>query len=589
MSYNLTLERGTSAFSTTAKLGADSLSGGVYGTTAISALMASGNSQPISAFTWDAWVQAPTSDTAGVQVAVGESGAPNVGTGCWLGINAGKAGASVGSVNPVSLTSTTVIDDGSWHLMSLVWTGGANGTARLYVDGVQIATGNGSGTTAGATNFSTSYFSIGGFAGQGSTYDLAAKSVLVDEVSISNVAQYSGSSFTVPSAAFSSTRTGQVALYHLDGDATDSNVPPSVTIPANDANIVYSPFTWDVQSARAKTINAGAYLRAVINGSISTLTATFDTTNVTYAPVLLYRVDDGPWTIATLAPSVALTIPTTNVWTSHYVEIVVGASDFNSNRWTTDAAAVKFLGFVCGGGTSPATRATQRRGLNLLALGDSITEGLYTLKFTSASGPPTDLTQSNARQGWAYGLADNLGAEIGIVGFGGTGLSVGYGDVPALPTAYSVLFNAATAPARSFTSPVPDAIIINEGSNDSDSAAAFQALYTTLLNNLLAATPSTTVIVAMRPFNGSYASSISAASVACNAPSRVYYCDTTGWHSTSDGSSAGGAGLHPYGYEDTQNLTQRTAAAVRAAFAQRGPLFVGLGGGAVKTLSPYRG
>jgi hypothetical protein len=591
--FDLTLDHGTSSFTAgAAKFGADGLANGTYGTTpgaGLTALMASGNSQPINAFTWDIWFKVPVAASSGVFVFIGESGSANQGTGCWLGVDAGKAAASVGSVNAATVVSTTAINDNAEHLLSMEWTGGANGTLNLYLDGVKIGTQTGTGVTTGTTGFASSLFTVGGFGGQSSTgtFTPGPASISLDEASISSVAQYGGTNFTPPVAAYSATRTGQVALYHFDGDATDSN-SASTTIAPNDANIIYSPFNWDVQAGRAKTINPGAYLRATIDGSPTLITATFDVASVTDLPTFAYRVNDGPLTQATVAATVPLTIPSDNAWASCAVEIVVTANDFNANRWTTDAAAVKFTGFTVHGAT-PATRAIQKRGLNLLFYGDSILEALYALKFTSSAGPPTDLSQADAMQGWGYVVGQVLGAEVGIVGFGGTGIAATFKDVPAIGTTYTAIFNTGTPVTRSFSTPAPDAIVINLGSNDSISTSAFQADYTAFLNQLLAATPATTVVVAMRPFSGSFAAQIAASVAACSDPTRAYYADTTGWHNTADGSAAGAQGLHPYGYDNVHNLGPRTAAAIRAAFAARGPMFVGLGGGAVKSLSPFRG
>lgn len=356
------------------------------------------------------------------------------------------------------------------------------------------------------------------------------------------------------------------------------------TIAPNDANIIYSPFNWDVQSARAKTINPGAYLRTVIDGGITSLVANFDMTSVVDAPQINYRVDNGPWTTATVAATVTLSIPATNAWTSHVVEIVVKCNAFNDSRWTTDATSVKFTGFTCSGGTGGTTRVIQKRGLNVLVYGDSITEGLYTLLFTSSSG--YNPAQSDAQQGFAYNITGCLGAEVGVVGFGGTGLEHTYTDVPSVLTTWNKLFNTGTPVSRSFTTPVPDVVVINEGTNDSAvSSGTFQTDYVTLLNDILGVTPSTTVIVAMRPFNGTHASDVQAACASCSQPSRVYYADTTGWHSAADE----GVGLHPYGYDDAQNLAQRTTAAIRSALASLGPMFICTSPGTVKGLAPYRG
>lgn len=379
--------------------------------------------------------------------------------------------------------------------------------------------------------------------------------------------------YTCVSADLAQSLTCTVTASNVYGSGTStSNAITAALILPTDANIIYSPYNWDVQTARAKTINAGAYLRCVVDGSVTSIAATFDMTNVTAPPQLRYRVDDGPWTLATSAASIALTIPADNTWPSHAVEIVVKAAYTNavSDRWTTDNSAVKFTGLVTSSGG--ATRAIQHKGLNVLVCGDSITEGLYTLENTAVS-----LNEHDAMQGYAYSLRETLGAEVGVVGLGGQGFTIaGSGSVPVFGTAILSIFSGV---ARSFTSPIPDLIAINQGTNDGiqgASTAAVQAAAITALNELLAATPSTTVILILRPLDGWVAAQLQAAAAACSAPGRVFYQDTTGWFNDAD--SAGGAGVHPSGFTSTQNLGPRTAAAARAALAAQGPLMVNIAG-----------
>lgn len=85
------------------------------------------------------------------------------------------------------------------------------------------------------------------------------------------------------------------------------------------------------------------------------------------------------------------------------------------------------------------------------------------------------------------------------------------------------------------------------------------ATMTTLLNNLLAATPATTRIGVIYPWRGDHASQLAAAVAACNSTARVKVIDTTGWWSNTDASD----GLHPYGYINTSDLAARIATEAR--------------------------
>ena len=96
---------------------------------------------------------------------------------------------------------------------------------------------------------------------------------------------------------------------------------------------------------------------------------------------------------------------------------------------------------------------------DLLVYGDSITEGVLTLGGSQAA----DTDHNDASVVYSYALAALLGTEIGVVGFGATGLSRGgSGGVPALGESWNQLWDGVP---RSF-SPRPDLILFNEGTND---------------------------------------------------------------------------------------------------------------------------
>ena len=100
----------------------------------------------------------------------------------------------------------------SYAVIALVVSGGT--TATLYVNGNAVATA--SGTYAPVTG--TLAAVIGAYPALDSDY----WNGYIDELSVSNVARYTGS-YTYPSSAFSNSRANQVALYHFDGNLNDSN------------------------------------------------------------------------------------------------------------------------------------------------------------------------------------------------------------------------------------------------------------------------------------------------------------------------------------------------------------------------------
>lgn len=373
--------------------------------------------------------------------------------------------------------------------------------------------------------------------------------------------------FTV--AAINSAGTGTAS-----SEATATPTAPDAVFAPNDPNIMFSPYNWLVGSTVAETINPGAYFRTQITGSATAITLNFDTTGLTAPlPQLKYRVDQGGWQVATIAATVPLAMPTGNTWGVHNIEVVVKSTASGANRWSPRQASVKLTGITTNG---TATRSPISRNGRLLIYGDSITEGTRTLN----SNATNDTDRDDSTMGWAYRLGDEVGAEVGVIGFGATGLSKGgNGGVPSLPTSYNLLWSGQS---RSF-SPAPTAIVINIGTNDgaTDTVAAMIGL----LNNLLTACPTTPILV-LRPFNGTQASNLVAAIAGCSSPSRVTYVDTTGWWSSADASD----GLHPYGYVNVAELAPRVAAKVKTATSGgASKRFINVGGNAVPVSTVIKG
>jgi lysophospholipase L1-like esterase len=424
---------------------------------------------------------------------------------------------------PTNLTASAL--DGA---VSLSWTAPANGGSAItdyivemqpaggawstYADGVGTAT---SGTVSGLTN--------------GTAYSFRVSAV-------NSVG--TGSASNVPSATPSSTATP---------------TPTTALIAPNDLNILYSPYNWLVSSTAAKSINPGAYFKCLLTGSPTSITLGFDLTNIsTPLPQISYRIDGGPWVSQEVAASVVVAIPSSNTWTKHLVEVRFKSMTETVNRWNSPQnTALVFTGITVAPATGVATASIRKRKLTIAAFGDSITEGVRVLSSTATKG--TD--GNDSAQSWSGPLADLMGAELGNIGFGGTGLSKsGSGNVPATGTSYNLLW---AGQARSFAV-VPDLIVINIGHNDQSTDTT--AAGTAFLNGLLAATPSTTKIAVVQPWSGRQATYLKAAIAACSTPSRVTYIDTTGWWSTADAPDA----VHPYGYVNLADLAPRLALALRA-------------------------
>lgn len=163
------------------------------------ALMASS-----ATLTLEAWVKMSANPSSTAVICGTDSGS------IWLGVESSGA-ATFGFMN-----SNTAITDGAWHHIAGVLTGG---NTYIYVDGVQKAT-----ATAGTIGFPN--FGIGIF-GTNTGYPITA---VIDEVRVSNIARYTGASFSVPTAAFTGD-ANTVGLYHLEADGADSSSAAADTTP----------------------------------------------------------------------------------------------------------------------------------------------------------------------------------------------------------------------------------------------------------------------------------------------------------------------------------------------------------------------
>ena len=434
--------------------------------------------------------------------------------------NAGSVSyaASSASATAVTLSGPST---GTAGAASTAFTVGANGT----ISGTVIVTPSDGG--AGGT-FSPTTVSISSGSPTG-TFTYTAASSGAKTISVSN-----NGALTNPGSI----------TYTASAGVNNAYAP---------ANILFSPYNWDAQSGYAKTINAGAYFRTIFGGTACTLN--FDMTGIASpVPQISYRVDGfGAWITVPIAATVAITVSSKTADYAakggHFLEVLVKSTTEGQPRWSTQATAVVLTGVILDAGkvlTKPPSRS-----LLGLYFGDSITEGVRTV----GTIDPNDTDRNDAGQGWALQSAQLVGAECGVVGFGGTGFNnSGSGSVPNLVGSAPYLWSGV---ARSL-SPAPDFIVINDGTNDS---ASVTANATTVLNALIAATPKTTKIILYRPFSGTHAAELIAAVAACSDPSRVTYKDTTGYFNTTNSVD----GVHPYGIENLSHIAPLVAADIRNA------------------------
>lgn len=148
---------------------------------------------------------------------------------------------------PITLDSGVDCADGRPHSFALVYDGSV---FRLYVDGgLRAISAAVTYTTGASTNDD-----IGSDAGGKNQTWIGT----IDEVAVSNVAQYTGASYAALSGPFAGNRPGLVALYHLDGTADNSTSSGAVT--AGTPSMIANGDGTATLDAGTATGGSGAYI-----------------------------------------------------------------------------------------------------------------------------------------------------------------------------------------------------------------------------------------------------------------------------------------------------------------------------------------
>lgn len=311
--------------------------------------------------------------------------------------------------------------------------------------------------------------------------------------------------------------------------------------------IIYSPFNWNVVQGAASTINSGAYLKTLFGGTSLAITTNTSSNTFPYSQLWI-RVDGQTWVQYKLSwanPTFVVARGLEN--RQHLVELIVKSTSETIPRWSNSATVVNLTGFVIDAGQT--LTQPHRRSKNILIYGDSITEGVRTIDATAAE----DTDRNDILGDYSYAISTAFDAEVGIVGFGATGWTVtGTGGVPPLTWSFNFLY--AGVP-RSFTSPAPDLVIYNEGTNDPGmigSALPF------VINGILNYAPNSRHLVLV-PFNNSHSAEI-ASLVSGMANPLVTYKSTSGLFNVKDSCD----GLHPYNYSHIGLIAPQLFPAIRA-------------------------
>lgn len=352
--------------------------------------------------------------------------------------------------------------------------------------------------------------------------------------------------------------------------------PPVVTVPATAALVLRSPGNWAVAGSSLRSVNPGAYLKTLWTG-LSTLSVGIDLSfnNPTYLPTVAWRWDGAPWSIATIQINLNLT-PVALPLGTHLLEIVFDASyQFGQDRWGPVAGTTALSSSLTIAGFNPNSGAalgvTPRKARVVLIYGDSITAADRVNGLVAggpAGGYGVETAEADVLKGYGYNLS--IDAEVGIIGFGGSGLTTGGGgNVPSLPTSYSSIY--AGIP-RSFTdiygdgtNKAPDAILYAEGTNDTGNGEAgplssHVSGICTGLKSVIGAIEAVAPLCKhgiMSPLNGAHEVSTQAVAVQLNDPTRVVWISTATW--ANQPGDLAGDGIHPLAVTHVGKIAPRVS------------------------------
>lgn len=197
-----------------------------------------------------------TTTSSGIQVIVSygqTSGTPS--DDIWIGVSSGVLQASVKNIG---VLGTISVADGNWHTFEYSYTGGTK-TGILFVDGVVSGANAAATAYPGSAGNANALSCIGAFAG-GSAPAFYWNGQ-VDEVAVFDAALHStASNFSEVTSPTSNTAANLRALYHMDGDATDSSsagAPTSATLTGPSSGTTGAAsgnFTITLDAAAAGTI-----------------------------------------------------------------------------------------------------------------------------------------------------------------------------------------------------------------------------------------------------------------------------------------------------------------------------------------------
>jgi lysophospholipase L1-like esterase len=171
-----------------------------------------------------------------------------------------------------------------------------------------------------------------------------------------------------------------------------------------------------------------------------------------------------------------------------------------TKRTEADVGVVQFLGFTPQGGALVASPDPFTRRIEYV--GDSITCGYGDL----GVGPNCSFSASTEDETVAYGAlaAAALNAQQTVIAYSGRGVYRNYGDgsTGLMPTLFELTLPDDPTSTWGFTTPAPDVVIINLGTNDfstGDPGSGFEQAYEAFLRQVRQHYPDAYVVCTMSP------------------------------------------------------------------------------------------
>ncbi|HWA82897.1 MAG TPA: hypothetical protein VG820_05670, partial [Fimbriimonadaceae bacterium] len=278
-------------------------------------------------------------------------------------------------------------------------------------------------------------------------------------------------------------------------------------MPASDPGVVYSPYNW-YRSGEAFTQspNPGAYLKLSFSGT--QLGVGIDVSPLVEAkvpaeqyPVVRYSVDGRPAATLQLRPDMHSIPCASGLQKGDHQLLLQYVAGYVFLDFWTPVDVLRVTGFTVDEGASilPPTRFASRQGRAALFLGDSITNGDDDIA-TFAGGITNAVGTQDATLGYPDIVASALGAEYGIVAYGGASWDhhAADGHTPGIMTFYSMLDSVHSRLVGNKFSPIPNDVFVNMGENSPPSGDDVPKLLVELRS---ASAPKTNLWIIV-PFSG---------------------------------------------------------------------------------------